>query len=79
MDEDEFRQTFHGSPAKRTKWRGLLRNVCVAIGNLGLVPDQQTYDEIVERLAALAASGDDVLAEHARWALNRIRLGNLSV
>lgn len=78
MSEEEFRGVFRGSPVKRTKWRGLLRNACVAIGNSGLRPGKPGYDNIVARLAALAESDDDVLAEHARWALNRVRTPQIS-
>ena len=72
LDEERFRATFRGSPVKRTKWRGLLRNACVAIGNSGLRPGEPRYAEIRGRLAELAASGDAILAEHARWALERL-------
>src|SRR5262249_39185635 len=33
MTEAEFREAFRRSPVKRTKWRGLVRNACVALGN----------------------------------------------
>jgi epoxyqueuosine reductase len=72
LSEEEFRTTFRGSPVKRTKWRGLLRNACVAIGNSGLRPGEPRYSEICERLSELAASGDAILAEHAQWALARV-------
>jgi len=36
MDEMEFRRIFRGSPIKRTKWRGLVRNACIALGNSDL-------------------------------------------
>ena len=35
LTEEEFRDVFRGSPVKRTKWRGLVRNACIAIGNSG--------------------------------------------
>jgi epoxyqueuosine reductase QueG len=57
---------------KRAKWRGLVRNACVAIGNSGLRPGEPRYAEICARLSELAASGDALLAEHAQWALARI-------
>jgi epoxyqueuosine reductase len=31
MTEQEFREQLKGSPVKRTKWRGLLRNVTAAL------------------------------------------------
>jgi epoxyqueuosine reductase len=35
MDQAEFSRRFKNSPVKRTKRRGLLRNVAVALGNWG--------------------------------------------
>jgi epoxyqueuosine reductase len=72
LNEEEFREVFRGSPVKRTKWRGLVRNACVVIGNSSLRPGQRRYSEICARLSQLTASGDAILAEHARWALRRI-------
>jgi epoxyqueuosine reductase len=74
LTEEQFRAAFRGSPVKRAKWRGLVRNACVAIGNSGLRPEEPRYAEICARLAELAVAGDVVLAEHAQWAL--ARLGN---
>jgi epoxyqueuosine reductase len=72
MSEEEFREVFRGSPVKRTKWRGLLRNACVAIGNSGLRSGEPRYSEICARLSELAVSEDANIAEHARWALARL-------
>jgi epoxyqueuosine reductase len=33
VSEEDFREIFQGSPLRRTKWRGLVRNACVALGN----------------------------------------------
>jgi epoxyqueuosine reductase len=76
LSESEFRDIFRGSPVKRTKWRGLVRNACVAIGNSGLRPGEPRHAAICARLLALTASEDTNLAEHAQWALARI--GSLS-
>jgi epoxyqueuosine reductase len=73
LSEEEFQSVFRGSPVKRAKWRGMVRNACVAIGNSGLRPQEPRYGEICKRLSELAASGDAVLEEHAQWAL--VRLG----
>jgi epoxyqueuosine reductase len=73
LTEEAFRDVFRGSPVKRAKWRGLLRNACVALGNSGLRPAAPRYKEICERLSELAAAEDDILAGHARWALERLR------
>jgi epoxyqueuosine reductase len=72
LTEEEFREAFRGSPVKRTKWRGLVRNACVALGNSGLRPGEPRYEEICAQLARLVAAGDAILAEHARWALGRL-------
>ena len=35
MTEDDFKRAFAHSPIKRAKYRGWLRNLCVAMGNSG--------------------------------------------
>ena len=72
LDEEEFREVFRSSAVKRTKWRGLVRNACVALGNSGLRPGTPAYARSVAQLERLAESGDEVIAEHARWALDRL-------
>jgi epoxyqueuosine reductase len=72
LTEEEFREMFRGSPIKRTKWRGLVRNACIAIGNSHLRPGEPRYREICARLSELATSGDAIVAEHAQWALDRV-------
>jgi epoxyqueuosine reductase len=72
LTEENFRTIFRGSPVKRAKWRGLIRNACVALGNSGLRPGEPRYGELCGRLSKLAASGDAILAEHAQWALDRL-------
>ena len=62
---DEFRDVFRGSPIKRAKYAGLRRNVAVAMGNSG-------DSRFVPLLEKLAEDDDPTVAEHARWALNRL-------
>lgn len=76
LSEEEFRRIFRGSPVKRAKWRGLVRNACVALGNCGLRPENPAYVRVVQRLENLASGGDAMLAEHAAWALKQIRDAN---
>ncbi len=66
LTQEDFSAAFKGSPVKRTKRRGLLRNVCVALGNVGTADD-------VPALARAAAEEEELIAEHARWAIERIR------
>jgi epoxyqueuosine reductase len=72
LSEEDFRAGFRRSPVKRAKWRGLVRNACIAIGNSGLRANEPRYAEICVRLSEFAASGDAILAEHAQWALARL-------
>jgi len=73
LSEADFRELFRGSPIKRTKWRGLMRNACIALGNSGLRPGMADQGRIKGLLDRLAASEDQVLAESAQWALSRIQ------
>jgi epoxyqueuosine reductase len=73
LTEDEFSRIFRGSTVRRTKWRGLLRNACIAAGNLAgkYKTDAPERSRLRERLSGLAASTDPLVAEHAAWALSR--------
>ena len=69
----EYREAFRGSPIKRTKWRGLLRNACIALGNAAISPSSVLHEEIVKVLQKLSRSGDVIVSESANWALSRIQ------
>jgi epoxyqueuosine reductase len=73
MDEIGFRNAFRGSPIKRTKWRGLIRNACNALGNSSPPRGTAAHMRIIALLDRLAGSPDSVIAESARWALSRIQ------
>ncbi len=73
LGEEEYREVFRGSAVKRAKWRGLVRNACVALGNSGAHPGTTAHSRIVALLERLAGSDDAIIAEHARWALGRLR------
>ena len=73
----EFSATFRRSAVKRAKWRGMVRNACVALGNSGVTREDAAYPRIARVLEVLASSDDALIAEHARWALARLcRSGN---
>ena len=61
----EFEAMFKTTPVPRARYRGFLRNVCVAMGNSGEA-------RFREPLARLAVSGDELVAGHARWALDKL-------
>src|SRR6266581_1558732 len=65
LTEEQFRERFRHSPIRRTKRRGLLRNVCVALGNIG---DQQA----VPALLGALRDHEPLVRGHAAWALGRI-------
>ena len=72
LSEQEFREHFRGSAIKRTKWRGLVRNACIALGNTEPQRGSDAYERIKALLQGLSASQDAVIAESALWALRRI-------
>jgi epoxyqueuosine reductase len=72
LDESEYRHAFRRSPVKRAKWRGLVRNVCVALGNSAAGLSAGARQRVKYLLERLANFPDPLIAEHARWALRRI-------
>jgi len=73
LGQSDFTEMFRGSPIKRTKWQGLIRNVCIALGNSQLTPDLAASERISNALSRLAPSPDPVIAESAQWAISRIQ------
>jgi epoxyqueuosine reductase len=65
LSETQFREMFRGTPVTRARYSGFLRNVAVAMGNSG----NPKFRSVLE---SLAASGDPLVADHARWALGRL-------
>ena len=65
LDEEGFRTMFRKSPIKRIKRRGFLRNVCVALGNVGTADD-------LPALERLRADPELLIREHAIWAIEQI-------
>jgi epoxyqueuosine reductase len=67
MRAEEFREVFRGSPIRRAKLSGLRRNAVMAMGN----SDNKKF---IPTLTTLCEDPDQVVAEHARWALGRLEL-----
>ena len=65
LDDSSFKRRFSDTPIARTKRRGLLRNVCVALGNLG-APSS------LPALQRAATDPEPLIAEHAQWAIEQI-------
>ena len=67
LDDEAFEERFRGRPIMRAKRAGLLRNVCVALGNVGTADD-------VEALGRAMDDSSPLVRGHAAWALGRIAL-----
>jgi len=68
LDETAWQRATGGTALRRARFRGLLRNALVVAGNSG--------DAALVPLVRRHAEGDDaLLAEHARWALERLGEG----
>jgi epoxyqueuosine reductase len=65
LDGPGFKSLFRGSPVLRTKRRGLLRNVAVALGNAG-------DPAAVPALSVALEDPEPLIRGHAAWALGRI-------
>ena len=74
LTQEDFSRIFRGSAVKRAKWRGLVRNACVSLGNAQMAPGSDVHQRISLLLSRLADSDDALIAEHARWALARLAL-----
>lgn len=72
LDEADFRQMFRKSPVKRTGRAGLLRNVCIAMGNTGhagFIPD----------LLLVLHDAEPLIRGHAVWALGQLAAQDVAV
>jgi len=65
LSEAEFQEMFRGSPVRRARYGGFLRNVAVAMGNAR----SEKFRQPLERLAE---SVEPLVAEQARWGLNQL-------
>ena len=65
LDDPGFKVLFRRSPILRAKRRGFLRNVCVALGNVGTPED-------LPALHTAAHDHEPLVREHAAWAVAKI-------
>ena len=66
LDEGSFKLQFAGTPMLRAKRKGLLRNVCVALGNVGDA-------SALPALEKASRDAETLIAEHAQWAIKQIQ------
>jgi epoxyqueuosine reductase len=65
VDDAGFREMFRGSPISRARREGMLRNVCVALGNWG-------SEDAVPTLQRALLDVSPLVRAHAAWALGRV-------
>lgn len=65
ITQPEFKRRFAKSPILRVKRRGLLRNVCVVLGNIGTADD-------LPALRRAEQHEEPLVREHATWAIRQI-------
>ena len=65
LNDEGFRKRFKKSPVKRTKRRGLLRNVAVALGNSG---NLSAVSPLIEALSDY----EPLIRAHVVWALGEL-------
>jgi epoxyqueuosine reductase len=65
LTPQEFNRKFKGSPIKRTKRRGYLRNAAIALGNLR---DMSAVPALIHALG----DSEPMVRGHAAWALGQI-------
>lgn len=63
FSQPKFEQIYANSPVLRTKYRGFIRNVCVALGNWGTPEAHAALSEAKQKHAE-----DPLLMEHIDWA-----------
>ena len=67
LTPQEFNRKFKGSAVKRTKRRGYLRNVAIALGNSG-----NTNEDSISALTAALSDPEPLVRSHVAWALGRL-------
>ena len=65
LNDEDFRKRFKKSPVKRTKRRGLLRNVAVALGNSG---NLSAVGPLIDALS----DHEPLIRAHVVWALGEL-------
>ena len=68
LTQEQFDRASRKTAIRRTGWQGLLRNALIAAGNSG-------DPSLIPVITRHARSDDELLSEHARWALDQIEAG----
>ena len=65
LDQSEFQKRFKNSPVLRTKRRGLLRNVAIALGNWG-------NPQAIPALELVLLEQEPLIRSHSAWGLGQV-------
>ena len=65
MDEKSFQDRFQGSPLRRARWIGIVRNAAIALGNSG-------EGGAMEPLGRALDHAEPIVRGHSAWALGRL-------
>jgi epoxyqueuosine reductase len=65
LDDEAFRERFQGRAIMRAKRDGLVRNACVALGNVGTAEDLPSLERPLQDRSVLVRG-------HAAWAVGRL-------
>jgi epoxyqueuosine reductase len=65
MTRERFAEVFRGTPIRRAKWEGFLRNACVVAGNIGGAECRGALEKLLGHESA-------VVRGTAAWALGRL-------
>lgn len=65
LTPDEYEKKFQGTPVRRSRYEGFIRNVIIAAGNSG----EKELKPILEKLLK---NGIDLWVPHIEWALDRL-------
>jgi epoxyqueuosine reductase len=66
LSDDDWRVAIRGTPLKRAKIKGLLRNLMVVVGNSGL-------KKFLPQLERFLQHDDEHVRSHAKWAARKLR------
>jgi epoxyqueuosine reductase len=73
LSEEEYRELFRGSAMKRAKWRGIIRNTMIAMGNSEIKRHSSEWENARAILEKFTQSENKVISDSAQWALSRIK------
>ena len=74
MSGKEYRRVFAASPLARPGRKGMLRNLCVALGNYGATSGAAA-SRVGPVLKRAAEDRSELVREHAAWACARLPPG----